>query len=191
MALTTISDLKASLNIGARPNLFEVEITLPSIPTVTFSDKLKRNVNYLCKGAAIPAYTIGIIEVPFRGERIKVPGDRVFTDWTVTFVIDSAHEVRDAFKQWTESIAPQFNSSATERQKLLSDYYKDIVIKHYDTTGGGTNSTPIRFYKLFDAFPTDVGPIELASDATDSLSEFTVSFQYHYLKSGANETAVT
>lgn len=185
MALTTISQLKSNLNIGSRPNLFEVDITLPTIPGVTFTDTVKSKVNYLCKGAAIPAYTVGIIEVPFRGERIKVPGDRVFTDWTVTFVVDSAHEVRDAFKQWTESIAPQFNASDAERGKLLSDYYTDIVIKHYDTTGGGTNTTPIRYYKLFDAFPIDVGPIELASDATDSLSEFTVSFQYHYLKSSA------
>lgn len=185
MAITTISQLKSNLNIGSRPNLFEVELTLPTIPGVTFSDALKRNVNYLCKGAAIPAYTIGIIEVPFRGERIKVPGDRVFTDWTVTFVSDSAHEVRSAFKHWTESIAPQFDASATERQKLLSDYYTDLVIKHYDTTGGGTSDAPIRYYKLYDAFPTDIGPIELASDATDTLSEFTVTFQYHYLKSSA------
>lgn len=182
MAITTISQLKTNLNIGARPNLFEVGITLPT--TLTNSTTIQGPVNLLCKGAAIPAYTLGVIEVPFRGERLKVPGDRTFADWTATFVVDSAHLIRDIFKQWTETIAPQFNADTTARGRVTDNYYEDIDIKHYDTQGN-----VVRYYKLYDAFPVDVSTIDLSSDSTDTLSEFTVTFQYHYLRSST--TAIT
>ena len=50
---------------GARPNLFEVELTnLPA--SVTFPWQAER-FGFLCKAAQMPAMTIANIDVPFRG----------------------------------------------------------------------------------------------------------------------------
>ena len=48
-----------------------------------------------------------------------------------------------------------------------------------------------RTYKLNDAYPTDVGALDLSFDSTDTLSEFTVNFQYHYLQAASGATAIS
>ena len=48
---------------GVRPNMFEVGITFPTGITGTVDTGL---VNILCKSAALPASSVGTIEVPFR-----------------------------------------------------------------------------------------------------------------------------
>jgi hypothetical protein len=48
--------------------------------------------------------TLGVIEVPFRGRRIKVPGDRTFADWTVTVINDEDQAMRKAFSNWMNYI---------------------------------------------------------------------------------------
>jgi hypothetical protein len=72
--LKTISQFKSTLaGGGARPNLFEVELTtFPSAITGWDADTFK----YLCKAANLPASTIASIDVPFRGRTFKVAGDR-------------------------------------------------------------------------------------------------------------------
>jgi hypothetical protein len=135
-------------------------------------------VKVLCKAAAVPGFTVGTIEVPFRaGRRIKIPGDRTFADWTVTIINDENHAIRRAFNAWVNLISKGNYDSQTKA--TVQDYYKDITCVHLK--GDNTIS---RQYKLNDAFPTDVSAIDLSFDSTDTLSEFTVNFQYHYLQAG-------
>ena len=70
----TISEFKSRLlGGGARPNLFEVELTtLPA--SVTFPWKAEI-FGFLCKAANMPAMPIANIDVPFRGRIFKVAGD--------------------------------------------------------------------------------------------------------------------
>ena len=67
----TISEFKSRLlGGGARPNLFEVELTnLPA--SVTFPWQAER-FGFLCKAAQMPAQTIANIDVPFRGRILKL-----------------------------------------------------------------------------------------------------------------------
>ena len=197
MALTTLSDFKNSIQYGARSNLFKVEITLPtltlsttaaggalgsgqtSLSGIIASNQTGSNnaVELLCKAAAIPSFTLGTIEVPFRGRRIKIPGDRSFGDWTATFMMDGGHRIRQAFLEWTNYI-----KTHNEESDILgsndADYYSTIDIKHLKSDG-----TISRYYKLYEVFPTEVSAVDLSYDSTDALEEFTVSFQYHYLDS--------
>ena len=74
----SIQDFKAALKGGgARANLFEVNLTLPSgISRATgYSDN---NFSLLCKAAALPASNIASVDVPFRGRIFKVAGERTF-----------------------------------------------------------------------------------------------------------------
>lgn len=196
MALTTLSDFKSSLQYGARSNLFKVNITLPTISlpggttlssttttlngiTTSAADGDNNALQLLCKSGAIPGYTVGTIEVPFRGRRIKVPGDRTFGDWTATFISDDRHRARQAFLEWTNYIKIHDETSET-LGATSTDYYSTIQIDHLKADG-----TISRTYKLFEAFPSEVGAIDLSYDNTDSLEEFTVTFQYAYVDATA------
>lgn len=183
MALATIENLKTTLGIGARPNLFRVGFTWPSTVTALIgtdtTNAIATKANYLCKAAAIPSFTVGVIEVPYRGgRRIKVPGDRTFGDWTVTFLADDSHSMRNSLNAWISYIKSNDYDSESLRPTNASgfDYMVDIDIYQLDSKGATT-----RHYRIFDAFPTDVGAIDLSFDSTDTISEFTATFQYHYL----------
>ena len=178
MAITTISDLKSALNSGARSNLFKVTLTgLEGTGDEDFS--------YLCKAAQLPGSTLGIIEVPFSaGRRFKAAGDRTFADWTVTIINDENQTLRRAFNAWVNLISKGNYESPTKSSATGANYYQDITCSHLKA-----DNTVSRKYQLADAFPTDVSAIDLSFDSTDTLSEFTVNFQYHYLKAGNSTTS--
>lgn len=175
MALTTLQNIKDTLKYGSRSNLFKVEFTLPTAVTTSANNSADfAGTDVLCKAAAIPAMTIGIIEVPFRGRRAKIPGDRTWTDWTATFYSDSAHNLRSGFIAWTDYIRTL--DEASETPGNIGDYYGTIDVSHLKSDGSVS-----RVYKLESVFPTEVGAIDLSYDTTDAIEEFTVTFQYHYM----------
>lgn len=194
MAISTIENLKSVLGIGARPNLFKAEINFPAAIASTFNSVAGDSVDLLCKGAAIPSMTVGVIEVPFRGgRRAKIPGDRTWTDWTATFISDNGHNVRALFVAWTDFIKAMDYDSTTFRNLNVSgsevavdaSYYANILIKHLKSDG----ETVSRTYALYDAFPTDVSAIDLSFDSTDTISEFNVTFQYHWMNAFAGDSS--
>jgi hypothetical protein len=188
MSIAKLSDFKDKLKYGSRANLFNAAFTVPAGVTTalgTFgveNDGTFENASILCKSAAIPAMSVGIIEVPFRGKRIKIPGDRTWGDWTATFMSDDAHKLRTAFLAWTDYI--RVIDKDEDALGASGDYYGTIDLSHYRNDG-----TVSRTYKLEQVFPTDVSAVDLSYDSTDSLEEFTVTFQYHYMTFAAPPAA--
>lgn len=187
MAFSSIANLKDTLGLGARANLFEVSLAFPIAVTGNAPGAWQgpdqsvittTNINILVKAAQVPAFTIGTIEVPYKaGRRIKIPGDRTFADWTVTVINDENHTARRAFTAWIDMISRgNYNS---ESKSSVKNYYRDLTVTQLKGSGNA-----VRVYKLLDAFPTDVSGVDLSMDSTDTLSEFTVNFQYQYLKAG-------
>jgi hypothetical protein len=172
-----ISRFRAALAAGAKPNLFKVDLRLPTGVEDT-GNAIASNFTVLCKSAAIPAMTVGVIEVPYRGRRIKLPGDRTYGDWTVTIVNDNKQTMRKAFDRWLAYIN---NPIATENIRTTQeiDYKVDIDIAHLKING-----LVSRNYKLIDAFPTDVSAIDLSYDTTDAIQEFSVTFLYSHVEFG-------
>ena len=185
MAFSSITNLKTALGLGARANLFEVVLTLPTFTDNTAGTTAKGaaeaatfDLNILVKAAQVPAFTVGVIEVPYKaGRRIKIPGDRTFADWTVTVINDEQHVARRAFAAWIDMISRGNYNSPTKSS--VKNYYRDLTVTQLKGNGKA-----VRVYKLLDAFPTDVSGVDLSMDSTDTLSEFTVTFQYQYLKAG-------
>ena len=98
----TISNFKAALiGGGARPNLFEVELTTLPAGITWDAD----NFRYMCKAAQLPASQIANIDVPFRGRIFKVAGDRTVEQWSVTIINDENFKLRNAFEEWVNLIA--------------------------------------------------------------------------------------
>ena len=174
----TISQFKSALlGGGARPNLFEVELTTLPGGIQWNAD----NFRFMCKAANLPASNIANIDVPFRGRIFKVAGDRTIDTWTVTVINDEGFTLRDAFEQWMDQIAKlDTNLGAT----LPESYMTDATVfqlrrgssKSSTDNTGSTNSV-LAEYDFIDIFPTEISAIDLSYDSSDTIEEFTVTFQ--------------
>ena len=172
---------------GARASLFEVFLTLPAgIAEPTAEAQFR----FVCKASSIPSSTVGQIEVPYFGSKVKMAGNRTFENWTVTVMNDEDFLVRNAFELWSSYINSHENNlrdaSVIAEQGLLG-YRTTAVVRHYAKTGvfaGGTTSgdasIPTRQYSFINIFPINVGNIELNWETTDAIEEFTVEFAYDY-----------
>jgi hypothetical protein len=92
MAILGIDDFKAKLKGGgARSNLFRCTINFPG-----YANGDVELTSFMCKGAQLPASVMTPIEVPFRGRRLQIAGDRTFEPWTVTVLNDTDFGTRNA-----------------------------------------------------------------------------------------------
>ncbi len=162
---------------AVRPNLFQVQHDFPSNDGLKVTKDL---ATYLCKSAALPASTVGTVELPFRGRVIKVPGDRTFESWTATFYMDDAFELRGAYEKWVElTNTVDANTAAAN----MTDVLKDITVTQMDKfNGSATGFANIREYRLVSAFPVSVSQVSIAYDNNDSYEEFDVEFAYQYFE---------
>jgi|SRR6056300_1005889 hypothetical protein len=163
-----VDELKARLSGGgARPNLFRAFINFPE-----YVGGDTGTTSFLCKAAQLPASVMAVIEVPFRGRQLKIAGDRTFETWSVTIINDTDFSVRNAMERWMSGInAHSANTGFTNP----IDYQANLQVQQL-----GKDETVLKTYNFVDAFPTNVGAIDLSYETTDAIEEFTVEFQYQY-----------
>ena len=178
----SISQFKSSLiGGGARPNLFEVELT--TLPAgISWNAE---NFRFMAKAAALPAQNIAQIDVPFRGRIFKVAGDRTIDTWTVTIINDESFELRNAFEQWTEVIAKLDNNlGATDPSSYMTNakvFQLGRGKEKSSKNSEGTSNAVLKEYEFIDIFPTTVSEIALSYDTGDTIEEFDVEFQVQSL----------
>ena len=199
-AIRTISAFKSKLAGGAaRPNLFEVEI--PSFPAFVAGDwdnETREKFSFMAKAAALPASNVAQIEIPFRGRVLKVAGDRTFDVWTVTIINDEDFKIRTAMEQWMNMLSKLDNATgATNPSSYMVDAYVHQlgrgISKNSEGHGGQAEDylAPLRTYRFYDIFPTNVGQIDLSYESTDTPEEFTVDFQVQYWSAGEGDQTGT
>ena len=153
---------------GARASLFDVSLPVP--PGV-ISDL--RKLTFTCRAASIPAATIGQIDVPYFGRKIKLAGDRVFADWSVTVMNDEDYSVRKLFEQWSNLIN---NHEENIKTIPLNEYKtRDAEVVHW-----GKDRKAIALYIFQGLFPTEISAMELDWDTTNAIQTFNVNFAYDY-----------
>ena len=172
---------------GARASLFEVFLTLPAGIAEAAAQSQFR---FVCKASSIPASTLGTVEVPYFGRKVKMAGNRTFDNWSVTVMNDEDFLVRNAFEKWSSFINSHENNlrnPSTIGEQGLAAYRTTATVRHYAKTGmfaGGTSAgdaaMPTREYTFVNIFPTSVSNIDLSWETTDSIEEFTVEFAYDY-----------
>lgn len=163
-----INNFKSALSKGGvRPHLFRVQ---GSIGTTNLPTK----VGFLCKAASLPATSITALEVPFRGRKIKLPGEREFAEWSLTFLSDGEFEIRNAFEKWMDELNHTVANTASSEHDLSGPLFPDWRIDHLDRQGEA-----IKSYKFFHCWPSEVSAVDVSTDASD-LMEFTVTLQYTY-----------
>ena len=67
---------------GARGSLFSVSITNPVNGVADIQTP------FMVKAASIPSSELGVIDVPYFGRQVKVPGNRTFPEWSTTIIND-------------------------------------------------------------------------------------------------------
>ena len=190
--LRTISGFKSALQGGgARPNLFEVDI--PNLPGNIPWDAT--TFKFLCDATSMPASNIDPINIPFRGRIMKVAGDRTIDIWSVTVINDEDFKLRTAFEQWANLINKLENATgATSPAAYMRDAYVTQLGRGADkfsTTAndqGGANGnvalTPLRTYKMYDIWPSNVSAIDLSYGTNNEIERFTVDFQVNWWTAG-------
>ena len=179
----TISQFKSQLiGGGARPNLFEVELTTLPAGIAWPSD----NFRYMCKAAQLPASVIANIDIPFRGRIFKVAGDRTIEPWSITVINDEDFRIRKAMEEWVDRIAKlENNLGATDPSAYMVNakvFQLGRGATPSSSTNAGNANAVLREYEFIDIFPTSVSSIDLSYDSSDTIEEFVVDFAVQSFK---------
>jgi hypothetical protein len=159
-----INEFKSQLvGGGARPSLFQVQITNPINSVADFK------VPFMVRAAALPESTTGSYQIPYFGRFIKYAGDRTFADWTATIINDEDFLVRNAMESWSNAI----NSHDSNTRALPQTYKSNAIITQYSKDG-----RPLRTYVFEGIYPISIGAIPVAWESTDQIENFDVTFQY-------------
>ena len=180
----TITDFKTALSGGgARPNLFEVGITLPTNAATATGGQLPEKFVVLCKAANLPASNVASIDVPFRGRIFKVAGDRTFDTWQITVINDNDFAIRKVMEDWMQHIAQYKDASGTtDPATYMANATVTQLSRSASTITASSTSgvADAKQYIFEDIFPTNISAIDLSFDTSDTIEEFTVEFQVNY-----------
>jgi hypothetical protein len=172
--MANIADFKSQLlGGGARSNQFRAYLHFPSYVSIGALEGAR--AQFLCKAASLPASNIANVEVQYRGRPVNFAGERTFQPWTVTILNDTSFGLRNAFETWQSGIQ---RYAATEGKTNPVDYQVELEIQQLDRNGA-----TLKTYKFSDAYPINIGEIQLSFDSVNTIEEFTVEFQYNYFTS--------
>lgn len=165
-----INDMRGQLTSGgARPSLFQVQITNPINGIADFK------VPFMVKASSLPASNLGTIEVPYFGRKIKVAGDRTFEEWSVTVINDEDFLIRNSMEQWMNSINSHIGNLRETGTSSPAAYKAQAQITQF-----GKSGQILREYQFNGLFPTNIAAIDTSWETTDTIEEFTVTFQYDW-----------
>jgi hypothetical protein len=166
---------------GARPALFEVVLTPPAgLPNVA------EKISFLCRATAIPASTIGVVDVYHFGRPIRLAGDRTFSDWQVSIYNDEDFSIRDMLELWSNKINTHISNrldpgyqSITPKNNNRS-YKATGIVRQYGKTGPGDAAGIIRAYQFEGIFPFNISPIP--SKLSVAHLPMIIGFQFQRIK---------
>ena len=174
MAFDIATFQEALQDQGARPNLFEMTLTVPSITGV-----VNTNWTKLCKTAQIPGSTIGVVEVQYFGRPVKLPGNRTFENLTTTIINDEGFLIRHAMESWMAYLNTHEGNTTASVGGGTSGftYTGTLTLQQYNKDG--TSDTDQKY--VFDnCWPVNVAPIDLDWGTNDTIEEFTVEWAYDF-----------
>ena len=188
MAEFSVTKFRAELGTGSRPNLFKVQVT----PPASFAAADFASFEYLCRSGSLPSATLGTIEIPMNGgRRLKMGGDRTFSEWTSTVLNDENFKLRSVMESWQNDIVKtnfEITNTIGNRGANIAatnttpaGLYGTVMIYQLKEDG---SSVPNGSYRLKNCWPSDISAIDLSYDTTDAVEDFTVTWTYDYFENG-------
>jgi len=148
----------------SRPYLFMIE--MPNIDTNV------AKVTAFARTASLPKYSLQPIEVPFQSQKLRFAGPaNVDGTWTVEFLCDELHALRNRFMSWLQTAYDVQRLQAGAPVSYKYDLAKVVQLAR--------NGARIATYQFIGLFPTSVGDIALSHEET-GWSKFPVEFAYDY-----------
>ena len=183
MASSKVQQLKSELSMGSRGNKYRVMLAAPAGPAASSAKEYGKaisaadfQIDTIGKGGAIPAKTIGTIEVWTQGRKLVVAGDATFENtWTLTFWNTQDHALRDAFDNWLLYIDDMEAHSRGAVNHV--DYMTEKAQIHQLNT---TDNSMMAQYEFRNLWPTGISAIDMADDQQDTITEFSVDFAYSH-----------
>lgn len=174
-----ISEFRRRLEFGgARPNLFVVFCTPPSALNLGGSIDFAKEFTFLCRTASLPASTLGMIEVPYMGRKVRVAGDRTFEDgWSTTIMNTEDFNIRNAMESWVNQVQQTNFPTSSPSARTLDQYQTTLTVIQI-----GKDGAPKKGYHIRHAFPTNIGAIELDWETTDTIETFEVTWSYSWFE---------
>jgi len=130
---------------------------------------------FLVRASQVPASTLGFIEVPYFGRKVKIAGDRTFAEWNVTVINDEDFLIRNSMEEWMNTINSHLGNVRGFGSASDLSYKSTAQVIQYSKTG-----VPIREYSFNGIFPTNITEMDVDWNATDVIQEFNVTFQYDW-----------
>jgi hypothetical protein len=169
-------------NVVAGTTVGALAASSTSSSTPSTADSARILGAFTIKAAQIPASTVGVIEVPFRGRMLKIAGDRTFEPWTITVHNDTSFVLRSYFERWMEAIQ-LYDENATDfdyGQLPAGDpqylkYMAPMRVSQLDRRGNA-----VRSYDFVDVWPSNISAIDLDYGSNDAIEEYTVELQVQY-----------
>ena len=178
----TLSNFKSALNYGgARPSLFDIEITRSTGLTALTGVSGVTNIVSHCNVSAIPPLTVTPIEKQYFGRTVKIPGDIVFGDLSTTILNTEDYSIRNAIETWMNHI----NSHADN--KTSANFADDDFRATIELTQYGKDGSALQTYKFFDAWPMTLTEIALSYDTASDLEQYDVTWAYNYYSHTSDE----
>lgn len=165
-----INEFKAQLTSGfQRNNKFFVRFNSPPVMNASADPKLpttSQAMEYWCDGAPIPGVAMGVHPVLRYGYGAmeRKPFAPLFTDITLTFMMDGDGDIWNYFYQWMLNInnfnmsqsinAPATTGNGVYELNYKYDYATDIQVTTFNEGGDKSNIVQMR-----EAYPIYMGEI--------------------------------
>ena len=161
---------------GARPNLFQVSLTFPTV--ALNSTSAGQQTSFMAKSAQLPGSTIGTAPLYYFGRELKFAGNRSFAQWTLQIINDENFTIRNSLESWMNAINSHAGNVRNAAAANINGYSVDAVVSQYGKTGD-----VLKQYKFVGLFPIDIAPIDLDWGSNDSIEEYGVTFDYQWWES--------
>ncbi len=154
---------------GARSNRYKIILTFPaSIPRGLDA---ATKIGFTAKAAAIPSSSLGVIDVPYMGRQVKIPGDKVWADWNVTVLLDQDYQGRSVFEAWHNQILGFDSNVASAGMQDPSNAFARAKVQMLDRM-----DRVVRTYDLEGIWPSEVGEVTVGYDQNDQIMEQQITF---------------
>ena len=177
--ITSINNFKNKFT-SVRSNLFK--LTFPNIDSNDFIKNnfirgdLIKDIYIYCKSTELPSNNMGITNVQYFGRQFKTSGDRTFDPINITFYNSQDFAILNFIDWWLNNINRiDNNSEMFKKGKGKYDYFLNFDLHQLDR-----RNNIIKTFNFYDAFPTKRSEISLNMTETDTIEEFTVTFEYQF-----------
>lgn len=181
-----INEFRSALNKHGimRHTNYAVNIT----PPASVHDPIVADIPLLCDSAQIPGTSFNTSQITHKGyglEERRAIGLQQ-EDVTLSFIADGRGKLIKFFDKWGNKVVNSHSSTGagTERVGYPNDYYGTIDLYTYDTA-----SNLVSTYNYIQAWPVNIGNIQIGWGMNDAFVIVPVTFSYRIHLSHLNDDA--